>query len=476
MKVTVQVVIDREDGTAPDVHEVGVLERQDLTPASAGLRVAEAHQVLAGVQQHLFAGQVDTALAAQARCPGCGRAHRHKDSRTIVLRSLFGTLHLPSPRWWRCPCTGKAGTFSPLTALLPERVTPELMRWEATYAAHTSYEAAAELLGQAFPLGRHLHAAAVRRHVEQVGERLDGELGDERFAFIDTCPADWAELPRPDLPLVVGIDGGYVHSARQTSRRDGWFEVIVGRSTPTGGGPAKCFAFVQTHDRKPKRRVYETLRAQGMADNQQVTFLSDGGEDIRDLPLYLNPQAEHLLDWFHITMRLTVLRQTAKGLPDLGDKEDGPAWMTAAQVDSELTRIKWLLWHGNTFRALQLVDGLLADLDCHTDPGPERQLLAKRLAEFRGYIDANTTRIPNYGERRRCGEAISSATAESAVNQIISKRMVKKQQMRWTPRGAHLLLQVRTRVLNNDLDADFTRWYPSGSPDHETTEPIMRAA
>lgn len=476
MKVTVQVVIDREDGTAPDVHEVGVLERQDLTPASAGLQVAEAHQVLACVQQHLLAGQVDTALAAQARCAGCGRAHRHKDSRTIVLRTLFGTLHLPSPRWWHCPCTGKAGTFSPLTALLPERVTPELVRWEATYAAHTSYEAAAELLGQAFPLGRTLHATAVRRHVEWVGERLDGELGDERFAFIDTCPADWAELPRPDLPLVVGIDGGYVHSARQTSRRDGWFEVIAGRSTATGGGASKCFAFVQTHDRKPKRRVYETLRGQEMTDNQQVTFLTDGGEDIRDLPLYLNPQAEHLLDWFHITMRLTVLRQTAKGIPDpAGDGDDAAAAVTAARAGDELNRIKWLLWHGNTFRALQLVDNLLSDLDCHTDPSPERQLLAKRLAEFRGYIDANTARIPNYGERRRCGEAISSATAESAVNQIISKRMVKKQQMRWTPHGAHLLLQVRTRVLNDQLAADFTRWYPT-SPTRETAETIMNAA
>ena len=38
--------------------------------------------------------------------------------------------------------------------------------------------------------------------------------------------------------------------------------------------------------------------------------------------------------------------------------------------------------------------------------------------------------------------------------------MVKKQQMRWSPRGAHLLLQVRTRVLNNDLAGDFACWYP----------------
>ena len=48
--------------------------------------------------------------------------------------------------------------------------------------------------------------------------------------------------------------------------------------------------------------------------NQQVTFFNDGGEDIRDLPRYLNPRAEHLLDWFHITMAITLLTQLAKGL------------------------------------------------------------------------------------------------------------------------------------------------------------------
>ncbi len=74
----------------------------------------------------------------------------------------------------------------------------------------------------------------------------------------------------------------------------------------------------------------------------------------------------------------------------------------------------------------------------------------------------------------RAGEAVSSAIAESAVNQVVSKRMVKKQQMRWSPRGAHLLLQVRTRVLNDDLAADFARWYPT-SPAHETDQ-IMCAA
>ena len=47
--------------------------------------------------------------------------------------------------------------------------------------------------------------------------------------------------------------------------------------------------------------------------NQRVMFFSDGGTDIREVQLYLNPEAEHYLDWFHLTMRLTVMGQYAKG-------------------------------------------------------------------------------------------------------------------------------------------------------------------
>jgi hypothetical protein len=43
---------------------------------------------------------------------------------------------------------------------------------------------------------------------------------------------------------------------------------------------------------------------------------------------------------------------------------------------------------------------------------------------------------------------------------IVGERMVKEQQMRCTPRGARLLLQVRTHVLNDKLAGDFRRWYP----------------
>jgi hypothetical protein len=119
--------------------------------------------------------------------------------------------------------------------------------------------------------------------------------------------------------LTVGIDGGYIRGRN----KEGHFEVVAGKSLLAfrrEAGEAeelsdKCFAFVQTYDEKPKRRLFEVLRSQGLTMNQQVEFLSDGGEDVRNVQLYLNPEAEHLLDWFHLTMRLTVLNQIAKGCP-----------------------------------------------------------------------------------------------------------------------------------------------------------------
>jgi hypothetical protein len=85
---------------------------------------------------------------------------------------------------------------------------------------------------------------------------------------------------------------------------------------------------------------------------------------------------------------------------------------------------------------------------------------AKSAHEFAVYIKSNTSSLINYGERFRAGERISSCLAESTVNAVISKRCAKRQQMQWTKRGAHLLLQIRTRTLDRSLRPLFERWYP----------------
>jgi len=160
-----------------------------------------------------------------------------------------------------------------------------------------------------------------------------------------------------------------------------------------------------------------------------------------------------VIDWFHITMRLTVLQQQTKAL-----EEKQPE--SAAAVSKQLESIKYLLWHGNVEEALERLNNLLMDLELIRDHSASAEKLAAGIAEFETYIRNNQESIPNYGERYRQGETISTAFVESTINQVVSRRFVKKQQMHWTLRGTHLLLQTRTKVLNHELEKVFCRWYP----------------
>mgnify|MGYP001308323290 CR=1 FL=1 len=191
---------------------------------------------------------------------------------------------------------------------------------------------------------------------------------------------------------------------------------------------------------------------QGLQMNQDITFLTDGEGIVRELPLYLSPQSEHIIDWFHITMRFTVMKQMAKNVSLESD----------VNLTDKLESAKWYLWHGNVFRALQVLESLDFELDIFSDDsrGSKGYKLWQAVDECYQYIKVNHPFIPNYGERYRYGETISTAFAESTVNECISKRMVKKQQIRWTKKGAHLLLQVRAKALNQELRPAFEKWYP----------------
>ena len=164
MKVTVQVVLHADDDTQTTVvREAFTLNRETLTPDTVGLQLQEAKDLRAAVQDTLVEYQVTTELAAQVDCPDCGIPRRHKDSRLIVVRTVFGVLRLDSPRWWSCPCALRLAvrTFSPLAAVLRERMTPELSYLQARFAGLVSYGLSADMLNEILPLGRALHATTV---------------------------------------------------------------------------------------------------------------------------------------------------------------------------------------------------------------------------------------------------------------------------------------------------------------------------
>jgi hypothetical protein len=168
-------------------------------------------------------------------------------------------------------------------------------------------------------------------------------------------------------------------------------------------------------------------------------------------------------------MRLTVMGQMAKGLVS----SDGPPaneigeGCDSTKIQKNLERLKWHLWHRNVHRALQLVESLELELECIEECSENGKKLLKAIREFGSYITANKPFIPNYGDRYRHGEAISTGFVESTVNQV-GKRFVKKQQMRWTEQGAHQLIQIRTKVLNKEWHATLRNWYPAMKSQPET--------
>ena len=106
----------------------------------------------------------------------------------------------------------------------------------------------------------------------------------------------------------------------------------------------------------------------------------------------------------------------------------------------------------------------------NTDPTTHKLLRA--VEDFHTYIENNEAFIPNYGARYRQGERISSRFVESSVNYVVAKRFTKRQQMQWSPKGAHLLLQLRTQVCfgcGEHFDEEFC------SLPVELLEPMMRA-
>ena len=183
-----------------------------------------------------------------------------------------------------------------------------------------------------------------------------------------------------------------------------------------------------------------------------------------------------MLDWFPITMRWTVMNQMAKGLLEtVGNDEE--QYELRPRVLKDFESLKWYLWHGHVFQALQTLDGLQMDVESaalETKDETARKLL-KQIEDLHTYVGRNQAFIPNYGERCRHGERIASGSVESAVNQVVSKRMVKHQQMQWTQRGAHLLLQIRTHVLNEEGEEIFRRWYSGFRPRTEE-QPVKKAA
>jgi hypothetical protein len=110
---------------------------------------------------------------------------------------------------------------------------------------------------------------------------------------------------------------------------------------------------------------------------------------------------------------------------------------------------------GDTAEALDAVAALASPVRATADK------VVKLLRGLETYVAGQAELIIDYAAARHDAKPISTAPTESTVQWLIHRRMGANQQMRWSPRAAHMMLKVRTAVANGTLERDYAvaeRW------------------
>ena len=270
-------------------------------------------------------------------------------------------------------------------------------------------------------------------------------------------------------PIVVGLDGGYVRSRHRQEERH--FEVVAGKVIH-GDGNQSRFAFARNSQATASEAFRQALAAAGVHADTPATVLCDGDAGLWRLQREALPGATIVLDWWHAAVRFEHALQAARSLG--AGTADTPL---ADKSVRGLERAKWRLWHGRWPGCRRK----LAALCRWTERKPMRDVagigrLQQRASELLGYLERNEAALVHYAARRRRGEPISTAFVESAVNEIVAKRMNKKQQMRWNRATVQPFLDVRTAVLNDTLEDAFRHRHPGFRPTNDDQRAMTAAA
>ena len=213
----------------------------------------------------------------------------------------------------------------------------------------------------------------------------------------------------PDDPLrefVVSIDTAHIRSADQKMARD--FEVVIARCGRGGPGmpPGHYFATSNTSQGEVRARTLQALQFEGYSGHGEVTILSDGAEIMKRLPKSLPKPTAHIIDWFHLAMKIRPMQQIADHIVGSRPILCG----ILAVIDEEIKALKWKLWHGQVKRAICVLEKIVEDMN---ELGQRGDFSAARLnslgQQLPTYIRSNRTALVDYGARYREGAAFRPA-------------------------------------------------------------------
>ncbi|RWA78923.1 MAG: hypothetical protein EOQ31_34660 [Mesorhizobium sp.] len=110
MRFAIQLMIDR-GAAVGETQEIVSFERTDgsLSIDELGLTLEEAKKTLAALQKAITETRALDLACSERPCPCCHRPRQLKDKRPITVRTCFGKLALPSPRYRGCRCQAARG-------------------------------------------------------------------------------------------------------------------------------------------------------------------------------------------------------------------------------------------------------------------------------------------------------------------------------------------------------------------------------
>jgi hypothetical protein len=114
--------------------------------------------------------------------------------------------------------------------------------------------------------------------------------------------------------FVVSIDTAHIRSVQSAdpkTARD--FEIVIARCGRGGRGmpPGHYFATTNTSQLEMRARTLQALQFEGYSGHGEVTVLSDGAEIMKRLPKALPKPTTHIIDWFHLAMKIRPMQQIA---------------------------------------------------------------------------------------------------------------------------------------------------------------------
>ncbi|MBM2324373.1 MULTISPECIES: ISKra4 family transposase [Roseobacteraceae] len=442
MDVQISMETTFDDGTRR-THRLGDLSRPyRLTNSEAlGLLLSDAKAIISQIQRAILTDQLEEVVAVNRTCSACGSTKSIHDYRTRVFDTAFGRFRHQVPRLKQCKCGVAAGykcrgEQSPVAKIFPDRATPELCRLQTELGSRHSFREAARIMETFLPCAK------------QINTTVRNRLGRVAQSFIDREPAQISvDEDAQSPPLTVFLDGAHIRCRPEYQKRH--LDVVVGKVE----SPNMCrrFGLVAQAGPSPSGQLRQDLLALGWDGQRPVTVISDGEPALPNLiRAAVDGRVRHILDWWHISMRVQHIENAVKGLLQT---ESFTGFPELFKRPAETLR--WCLWHGKIMTAGTRLKLLMIDSGrVTTEDAAVRAAAARveaRCRELYTYLGNNWDALTNYGWRHRNGFSISSSRAEGCVDDIGNARMGKSRRMRWSPRGAHNVAVTRAAVLDGRL-------------------------